>query len=227
MARQRMALKRGTNPKVSRRACTCVSSGYTTVEGGVAKRPRELISHPKSLMLRFATFRRCIGAALPRRVWTVVSNPSSRSLQEEELCWIKTAGTTRTPQSPGCQPIRMNITSARDAGRGSDSPRCRLARPAWPLRNGRAESALQPPCAARRRSSRTSPARAHNWLGLGLGFVPCVTYLRHVSRGNPPSSWHTHRASRVACPRRCASCAHVTPHAPHSVASPGCISTPL
>jgi hypothetical protein len=55
--RQKMALGRWTNPKLSRRTCTC-EYGLQSRRGksaGVAKRPRELISHPKSLPLRFAT----------------------------------------------------------------------------------------------------------------------------------------------------------------------------
>ena len=46
--RQRMVLERGTNPKRSRRTCTC-EYGLQSWRGksaGVAKRPRELISHP-------------------------------------------------------------------------------------------------------------------------------------------------------------------------------------
>jgi hypothetical protein len=49
--RQKLVLERGTKPKLSRRACTC-EYGLQSCRGesaGVAKRPRERISHPKSL----------------------------------------------------------------------------------------------------------------------------------------------------------------------------------
>jgi hypothetical protein len=52
-----MALERWTNPRLSRRTCTC-EFGLQLWRGksaGAAKRPRELISHPKS-EVRFATF---------------------------------------------------------------------------------------------------------------------------------------------------------------------------
>jgi hypothetical protein len=55
--RQRMVLERWTNPKRSRRACTC-EYGLQSCRGqsaGVAKRPRER-SPTRNLTLRFATF---------------------------------------------------------------------------------------------------------------------------------------------------------------------------
>jgi hypothetical protein len=55
--RQKLALERCTTPKLARRTSS-PRYGLQSCRGksaGVAKRPRELISHPKSLPLRFAT----------------------------------------------------------------------------------------------------------------------------------------------------------------------------
>jgi hypothetical protein len=51
-------LNDGQNPKLSRRTCSprYGLQSWGGKSAGVAKRPRELISHPKSLPLRFATF---------------------------------------------------------------------------------------------------------------------------------------------------------------------------
>jgi hypothetical protein len=94
--RQKMALERWTKPTLSRRACTC-EYGIQSCRGksaGVVKRPRELISHPKSIPnvtirgFSIAVFREVApltGCGAERCLCFVVSGGAVPFLSEGEL----------------------------------------------------------------------------------------------------------------------------------------------
>jgi hypothetical protein len=95
-----MVLERWTNPTLSRRACAC-EYGLRSRRGGpagVAKRPRELISHPKSPTVPIRNF--CIAAphSLAPVAPGVLSAPVLWVLRA--LCWVWPAAKLGPPEDP-------------------------------------------------------------------------------------------------------------------------------
>jgi hypothetical protein len=116
-ARQKMVLERRTHPKRLRRTCTCVYAlqSWRGESAGVAKRPRELISHPKPPYLpsRSATlFHRCLPlrpplallSSPPQPACELPSPPSEGSLTcalaRSPCTWKKRCSRSRRGTSP-------------------------------------------------------------------------------------------------------------------------------